>query len=280
MCLGGDVGEIYEPFNPQSRQWRWFEAPEFYLYIDETLEAPYLRPVEAMTHWRYPLVRRLRAGNGRVALRSWATARAHRRAGHGVLVKDPIALMSAPWLADRLGFRPLIVVRHPAGFVSSLLRVGWRPRFGSWLRQPRLMDTLLAPWREEIEQAQRDELDLIEAGALFWRVCAGVVATYRKEHPDWVVVRHEDVAADPVSAFRELYERFGLSWSEQVASTIRAESAAGNPQEVMGSVQHGLQRDSRSIATIWQQRLEPQQVTAVRRIVGNAADEFYGPDSW
>ncbi|HET7312412.1 MAG TPA: sulfotransferase [Mycobacteriales bacterium] len=280
LCLGGDVGEVYEPFNPRSRQWRWFDAPEFYLYIDESLEAPYVEPVGAMARWRYPLVRRLRAGDRRLALRSWSTARKHRRAGRGVLVKDPIALMSAPWLAHRFGFRPLVVIRHPAGFVSSLLRVGWRPRFGSWLRQPRLMDTLLAPWQEEIERAHRDDLELVEAGAVFWRVCAGVVTGYRAEHPDWVIVRHEDIARDPVVAYRDLYQSFGLTWSDAVAETIRAESAADNPREVAGGVQHGLQRDSRSVATIWQDRLTEQRVDTIRNIVGDVAGLFYDDRTW
>ena len=103
--------------------------------MDESVEAPYVDAVQAMSSWRYPVVRRLRAGDGRRAVRAWSTARNHGRKRHGVLLKDPIALLSAPWLARRFGYRPLVVVRHPAGFVSSLVRVGWRVRFGddaSW----------------------------------------------------------------------------------------------------------------------------------------------------
>lgn len=280
LCLGGDVGEIYEPFNPQSREWRWFDPPEFYLYVDESTEAPYVDAVESMSAWRYPVVRRLRAGDGRRAVRAWSTARSHRRNGHGVLLKDPIALLSAPWLARRFGYRPLAVVRHPAGFVSSLMRVGWQVRFGSWLRQPRLMDTMLAPWREEIEAAHRNELDVVEAGAVFWRVCTGVVLACRAEQPDWTVVRHEDVSADPTAEFEKLYARFGLSWSDTVARQVAAQSAADNPAEVAGGAQHGLQRDSRSVATIWRQRLTDEQVATVRRIVGDIADDLYDDASW
>jgi hypothetical protein len=280
LCLGGDVGEIYEPFNPHSREWRWFDPPEFYLYLDESLEVPYVDSVDAMSRWRFPVLRQLRAGDGRRALRAWVTARGHRVSGRGVLVKDPIALMSAPWLSRRFGYRPLAVVRHPAGFVSSLLRVGWQVRFESWLRQPRLMETLLAPWREEIEKAQGSDLDPVESGAVFWRVCAGVVLTCRAEQPDWVVVRHEDVAADPVEEFRALYSRFGLTWSEEVARAVAAQSAADNPTEVAGRIQHGLQRDSRSVASVWRQRLTKQQVDTIRRITGDTADAFYDDATW
>ena len=280
LCLGGDVGEIYEPFNPRSTEWRWFDPPESYLYLDESLEAPYVDAVTAMSQWRYPLAQRLRAGDGRRALRAWSIAREHRRAARGVLIKDPLAIMSAPWLVRRFGYQPLFLVRHPAGFVSSLLRVGWHVRFGSWLRQPQLLDSLLAPWREEIEQAHRDELDIVAAGALFWRVCAGVVTGYRAEHPSWLVVRHEDVAADAVTAYRDLYGRLGLTWSDGVAQTIRRENAADNPREVVGTVQHGLQRDSKSVATIWHDRLTEQHVETVRRVVGDIAEEFYDDATW
>lgn len=280
LCLGGDVGEIYEPFNPHSREWRWFDPPEFYLHIDEASEAPYVDSVDAMSRWRYPLVRRLRAGDGRRAARAWLTARRHRRAGRGVVVKDPIALMSAPWLARRFGFRPVVVVRHPAGFVSSLLRVGWRPQFGSWLCQPRLMQTTLAPWREEIEKAGGVDLDLVTSGALFWRVCTGFALAGRAEQPDWHIVRHEDLAADPVGEFRALYDRYGLSWSDRVAQSIATDSAADNPTEVAGGAQHGLQRDSRRVATVWRQRLNDDQVETIRRVAGDVAEQLYDDASW
>ena len=280
LCLGGDVGEIYEPFNPRNREWRWFDPPEFYLYIDESLEASYADAVEQMSAWRYPLVRRLRAGDGRNAVRAWRASVLHRRQGHGVVLKDPIAMFSAPWLASRFGYRPIVVVRHPAGFVSSLLRVDWHVRFGSWLRQPRLMETLLAPWREEIEQAHHSDLDAVQSGAVFWRISTAALLACSTEQPDWTVVRHEDIAAEPVSQFEALYRKFGLAWSGDVARAIAAQSAADNPVEVTTGAQHGLRRDSRSVATIWRQRLTDEQVAIVRRIVGDVADHLYDDASW
>jgi hypothetical protein len=46
--------------------------------------------------------------------------------------------------------------------------------------------------------------------SLLWRVIYGTVAGYRHELPGLEVVRHEDLSADPVPAFRSLYGRLGL----------------------------------------------------------------------
>jgi len=241
LTLSGELGELYEPFNPAAGP-----SPE------------------AM----------------RTALRTWRTARGHRRHHRTAMAKDPLALFSTPWLARELGFRPVILVRHPAAFVSSLVRVGWQVRFGSWLRQPLLMDSLLAPWAERIERAQESEGDLVGDGALLWAVCYDVVRRWRDEHPDWLVVRHEDLSADPERAFAELFGALGLSWTGSIAAAIGASTSAQNPTEVSSGAQHELARDSRGIAALWRSRLSDADVRVIRAVTADVGQAFYGEDMW
>lgn len=276
LTMSGELGELYEPFNPTAHQARWFDPPEFYLYVDGRNADRYGAELGAMSRLKFPVTR----VRGRTSLRTWRTVHDHRRHRRTAMVKDPLALFSTPWLASELDFRPVILVRHPAAFVSSLMRVGWQVRFGSWLRQPLLMDSLLASWAERIERAESGERDLLSDGALLWAVCNDVVRRWRDDHPDWLVVRHEDLAADPERAFADMYAALGLSFSERVAAAIRVATSADNPADVSSDAQHALARDSRAIAAVWRSRLTPAQIDVVRTITGEVATAFYGADAW
>lgn len=284
LALSGELGEIYEPFNPGAHQARWFRPEHFYLYVDERSSDTYARDVADMAAFRFPLARHLvRARTPedlRATVRTWRLAARRRRAGQAPLVKDPMALFAAPWLAGGFGFRPVVVVRHPAAFVGAILRVGWQVRFESWLRQDRLMATLLAPHADDITAAQRAPRDLVRDAALFWRVTQSVVLGYRAEHPDWSVARHEDLAADPTGSFRELYDGLELRWSAVVAEAVAAATGTHNVAAAESGVQHVLARDSRAVTQLWRQQLTGAQVETVREITAGVAEEFYPASSW
>jgi len=95
-----------------------------------------------------------------------------------------------------------------------------------------------------------------------------------------LVVRHEDLAADPERAFADMYAALGLSFSERVAAAIRVATSADNPADVSSDAQHALARDSRAIAAVWRSRLTPAQIDVVRTITGEVATAFYGADAW
>jgi hypothetical protein len=284
LTLSGELGELYEPFNPAAHQARWFDPPEFYLYVEARNAGRYGDRLTDMSRLHFPLSRIASAGPSpdamKTALRTWRIARGHRLHDRTAMVKDPLALFSTQWLAAEVGFRPVILVRHPAAFVSSVLRVGWQVRFGSWLRQPLPMDSLLAPWAEQIARAHDADRDLIRDGALLWAVCNDVVRRWRDEHPDWLVVRHEDLAADPERAFAALYGALGLSWNETVADAIGASTNPRNPAEISSGAQHELTRDSRSIAALWRSRLSDTEIRVIRSITSEVGQAFYGDDMW
>src|SRR5262250_2445186 len=55
------------------------------------------------------------------------------------LVKDPLAVFSAEWLARRFDMRVIVMIRHPAAFACSIRRLNWRYNFSHFLQQPLLM---------------------------------------------------------------------------------------------------------------------------------------------
>ena len=134
---------VYEPFHPEHRPGTCAMKPaSFYEYVSESAEreGPWRRALEHTVAPRYDLAAELRAprssGDNLRMVRDWARYAAARWRGHRVLLKDPLAFFSAPWIARRFDAQVLVVTRHPAAFASSLLRLDWRFEFGAWLDQP------------------------------------------------------------------------------------------------------------------------------------------------
>jgi Sulfotransferase family len=271
------VGYVDEPFNPElhpgcpvGTMWHHVteeDAPRF---------RAYLRRVLRFSHdWWQDF--RSRPGARRFA---GATLRALQALRHRYfsrpLMKDPIAFFSAEWLAEEFGMDVVLLSRHPLAFAASLKRLGWHCGFHLLLAQPRLLHGLLQPFADEIRywNARRD---IIGHAILFWRIIHHVMLDYRRRHPFWVFVRHEDLSLRPAAEFEKLFRRLGLEFTAGVRRTIARHCAANNPTFAPNNVPHHLQRNSRANVCTWQSILSPEEV---RRILRGTADvaRFLYPD--
>ncbi len=277
------VRYVREPFNVNSapgicraRFTRWFT------YVCGENERLYRDAVADAIRGRYdPLVPARRANSPADVMRlvrDCAVSVAHRFFGSRTLLKDPIALLSAEWLASRFGMDVVVVIRHPAGFASSLKRLGWNFPFGDLLEQPLLMRDLLGPFRSEIEDYAERPRDIIDQAALLWRILHRVIAGYRTRHPEWTFVRLEDLARDPLAAFEPLFARLGLTFTRRARRRILRTSRPANPGETPEPSL--VARDSRAVATIWKKRLTPAEVRRVREGVGEVGGLFYSDAEW
>ena len=195
------------------------------------------------------------------------------------LMKDPIAVFSAEWLASTFDMEVVVLIRHPAAFASSLKRMGWTHPFSHFLQQPALMRDHLQPFSAEIEQYANREHDILDQAALLWRLIYHVVSNYREEHKDWAFLRHEDLSRDPALEFEKLYDRLELEWSEDAVQAVRAHSDASNPSEAPAVYRH-LKRDSKSNIWNWKQRLTQAEIERVRGQVEDVSHLFYSNEDW
>ena len=195
-------------------------------------------------------------------MRDWYVTVGHRRRDDVPVFKDPIALFSAGWLADTFGMEMLVLIRHPAAFVRSIVRNGWDHPFGDFLAQPLMMRDQLAPFADEIERFAAQEQPLMDQAILLWNLIHHQIRRFRDERPSWAFLRHEDLSREPVREFRALYERLGLTWTDVVLRTIEEHSGVGNPQETTDAASH--KRDSRKAITAWKARLTPEEIRRIR----------------
>jgi Sulfotransferase family len=277
------VGYIWEPFNPRHRLGTFpIRFPHYFHYVCAENGAALTKPVAEMLAFRYrpaTELRTLRSARdaGRMA-RDWGVFERSRRRGAAPLVKDPIALFSSEWLADTFAMRVLVMIRHPAAFAASIRRRGWRHRFADFLDQPLLMRDLLAPYEGAIRAASEHEPDILDEAILLWNVLHGTVARLQDRRADWLFVRHEDVARDPLTHFRELSEQLGLEWSDAVEQKVLETSSDSNPADAKRV--DSIRRNSAAHVTAWRANLTAAEIDRVRHGTEPLAGRWYDDGDW
>lgn len=287
LSASGRLSYISEPLNPYHPGIFRLPVTCDYTYIGSENEQDFLPIFRDAVDLKPRLLRELvsvraPADVRRVGLTAAEMLRG-RLANRPALFKDPHALFSATWFADRLGCRVVVCVRHPAAVVSSHLRLGWRAPLAALRGQPELMRDWLEPAEEELAAAERDPTigrDPLLGNAVLWKVIYRTVSTYAERRPDFTIVRHEDLSSRPREAYERLYAQLELPFDERAAERIEAASSRENPSELAVKDPHRTRLDSRSNLANWHRRLTPQQVQQVREIVEPVSSQWYEDSDW
>ena len=294
LAAGSQAAYISEPLNVLHRPGVLRTPVRYwYTYIHEGNEAEFLPGLQEAISFRYHLVKELdslRSGKDLARMgRDVAIFLRGRIQRQIPLVKDPFAVFSAPWFARRLNCKIVITVRHPAAFASSLKRLDWPFDFADLLAQPQLMQDWLEPFRPKIEtmalpvhgKANRTVLtNTIESASLLWLVIYTFALECIRQYPDFILVRHEDLSADPVKGFEELYSRLGLAFTSLAKKTILKASSSENPGELARGATHSVRLDSRANLQNWKHRLTNEEIQSIRRLTGELCDQYYPDQSW
>jgi len=285
LARGPGIALVYEPFSPNHRRGIFRHAtPEWFTYVRDDPSGRLAADLRRTLAFRYSYAAELpRVRSPRDAARMARDAARFarwRRGRRRPLVKDPIAVLAAPWLADEFGMQVVVTIRHPAAYVSSMRRLGWTHDFSGFLRQPGLVDELVPSLRGDIETMARRPGDILDQAALLWNVIHTVVDAYRRDHPEWIFVRHEDLSAAPAAGFRDLFGRLGVTYTADVERYVGKTTGSGNPAEAGRGVIHQLRRDSGAAARAWHNRLTTDEVARVRSRTEDVAAAFYGEEDW
>jgi hypothetical protein len=285
LSLSPSIAYIHEPFSPlRSPGWLGTWVPYWYLYLCPENEDRYLPAVRRLLELRYPLGRDLRLGPkprvlGQMAL-EWPRSLAVRARRARPLLKDPIALFSSEWLADRFQARPAVLIRHPAAFAGSLKRLDWQFEFRNWAEQPLLLRDHLGPYEERILEYSSRPRDIIDQAVLLWNSIHHVIDRFRERHPDWAFIKYEDLAGSPVAGFEGLARHLGTPWDEEARKQVVRYSSARNVKEVPTWQHRRVKRDSRAARTSWVRRLTDEERDRVRAGTAEVAASFYSDADW
>jgi hypothetical protein len=282
LAASREAAYISEPLNVLHRPGVLREPTDhWYTYICEDNQSRYLAAFQETLRFQYHPWLELQSIRsikdlGRM-LRDLGRFINGRMSSARPLLKDPFAVFSAPWFAERLGCQVVIAVRHPLAFVSSLKRLGWRFDFQDFLAQPLLIRDHLTPFREDM---LADPGDVIAQGSCLWRMIYTVVQGFRDAHPEFVVVRHEDLSRQPESGFRDLYGTLGLRYTPKVQAALVQSSQRGNPDELSAHRVHSVRLDSQANLSNWKKRLTSDEIERIRALTTDTAAYFYSQESW
>jgi hypothetical protein len=258
------------------------KVPLWYTYITEENEADYLDSFRDTLNYRYHLpaeIASLRSTHDFMRMGRDVSIFLRGRLMHSrAILKDPFAIFSLAWFAERLHCQIVVTVRHPAGFASSLKRLNWPFDFRDLLAQPLLMRDWLEPYRSRMKAMPAD--DIIAQASLLWAMVYQSAQAACKRVPHVRVVRHEDLSLDPVAGFRQLYGETGLEFTPRVERKILESSSSENPTELSSRKVHSVKLDSRANMHSWRRRLTPEEIGRVRQLTEEVAHDYYPDVEW
>lgn len=285
LAIGSGVAYVSEPLNVWHRPGVFAANVEhWYTYVCKDNESKYLSAFRKTLNLEYQFWKEIESLRSikDVArmLRDLVAFLLGRLRRSRVLLKDPFAIFSTAWFAERLHCEVVIVLRHPAAFVSSLKRLGWLFDFKELLAQPLLMRDWLEPFRDEMEQAVENSGDVVGQGSLLWRLICYATRRSQERYSNFRVVRHEDLSLQPVMGFEKLYSQLELPFTGSVKAAILRATGSNNPREISLDSIYATQLDSLANLENWKQRLTKHEIARIRSLTGDVAGLYYGDSEW
>jgi hypothetical protein len=278
LSLSPYVYYLSELFNPDDKRLGNDLIPLHFRYVPKHADEPMLKMaigqiLDLNFHWSH------RSGLRRYFPNSLHLFRQTRKA-FGLprpLLKDPIAVFSSAWLAKEFQMQVLCLVRHPAAFVFSLQKAGWPADFGQFLCQPKLMEDWLHDYADRF---QRPSENYVKRAALLWLAIYDVLSQYCKQHPDWLVMRLEDIVNEPLEKFSQIYDFIGLPYTSGIRSKIISYSSDCNPTEAPKDDLHLIKRNSKASQNVWKSGFTQRDVRMIREITEPISSIYYSDKDW
>lgn len=227
LCVSGKLSRISEPLNPRTRPGVGGLNPKYaFQFITDRSNGQLLKDeFQKVLRYDYRLAEEVRQCESpkdylRMA-RDIPLTLTKKVLNRRPLVDDPFAIMSADWFCTNFDMDVIVMIRHPASFISSLIAQNYGFDFSNLLDQHELIDERLKAFEKEIVSHCQREHTLIEQGVLLWRIIYRVVLDYRERFGNtWMFVRFEDLIEEPIDEFRFLYEKAGLPFDDRTEGRI------------------------------------------------------------
>jgi len=278
------TGYVQEPFNP-----------DFGL---EGIDAWYQYITEGMPQESYyaDIVRKLISGQARFKKRSGRKDGLLRKIGkkmfgsrdyleylastrlpgsRRLILKDPLASLSSEWFHRKFEMDVLILLRHPAAFITSTKRLGWDFDFSNLTGQTPLMEEYLKSILAPHDPASMTPW---QRGALLWQCIYSVLDVFEHRNSHMKMIRLEDISANPEEKFREIHKFMNLPFTEKSLNTIRESTGSDNPVKASDGQAHLLKRNSRKLTDVWKKNFDKETLNDIRKLAGPMAEKYYGED--
>ena len=184
-----------------------------------------------------------------------------------VIVKE-ISPFMLDWFIKEFRPRIIYLIRHPAAVACSFQRLGWTGK----QFESRLLRTTLD--KKLPHYSKFTHSFWAEQGA-FNAFILKEVLQQAKGYKDFRVVQYEDLCADPMNAFRELYEYAKLEWDKEVEQEIKKRTEG----EKVDSDPFGVQRKTVDEMDKWKNEVPAEKIDQLKAAY-LSFDLPYYRDNW
>lgn len=185
------------------------------------------------------------------------------RAARNVIVKSVQAARALEWVSARVDARVVVLERDLRSVLSSWIALDWigaGPQNEVEVSDPASLEQLRL--RLGLDRPPTDAL-----GRTTWLLA--VLHRLKREsvarHPEWTVVRYEDLCDDTAAAFRSLADGLGLRWTATADEMVHASNRPGSG--------YATQRVAAETRDAWRRRLTPEQAHTVASIMASVGVE-------
>ncbi len=187
--------------------------------------------------------------------------------GHRVVWKSIESLGRLGVLMQTLGdVHAVHIVRHPCGYVASVLRGEARHKFDD--ARPSSEDYGLLNQLARTVQARRRGLTVealsrmrpVERLAWRWAIFNEKAMEESGGNQRYSIVRYEDFCREPVDNAKLLFDRLGLGWNGQTEAFVVRSTTMDRPSY------YGVYKDPTRAANRWQQELEKDDIAQIMSI--------------
>jgi hypothetical protein len=151
-----------------------------------------------------------------------------------LIVKSVLCPLSLEWIATRFPLQVVVVLRDVRNVLSSWIQLEW-VRYG-----------IPAPARGASP---------VVRGTWLLGMLTLTLEDAARRHPDWHVVRHEELCRSPHAAFRQLAATIGLEWTVDTDDLL----------DELNRMGRGMQRVrvASELPEVWRSRLGPEQAREI-----------------
>jgi len=198
-----------------------------------------------------------------------------------IVFKDPIAFMSAEWLARELPAQVVVLIRHPAAFVASLKVKGWTFDFKNFKQQKDLYNGYLENFQDEIDRYAQNPPDIIAQGILLWNIIHSIILTYKEKHgEEWCFIKHEELSRNPVTGFQKIFKYLDLGFTPEIKQEVIESTTSQVHDKYQGDVRKDLKRISKENIKSWKKRLTIEEIEIIKEGTRGICSKFYEEDDW
>jgi len=274
------TGYIHEPFNI-SHNWYYYTRifDHWFQYINDHNDIKYFTEVQRTIDFnlKHPFIPGVSFSNIFKYIKKYSKFKYYKTRQFRPIIKDPIAFFSAEWISSRFNCDVIITMRHPASFIASLKKKGWLFDFSNFLLQEELMERL-SPFSPDIKAMDKGNNDIIDQGILLWRIFSFLTSDYQRNNSEWLFLKHEDIIANPIKMFKNIFSYLDLDYSMKVENFLSKTISKKNPEEVQKTTD--IYRDISSLGKLWTKRLDEDEILKIKNGVADLYNNFYTAADW